>query len=262
MTKTLSLSCDGWQCAGAQILGDRAEQQDDFAGAEIELEGQTGLILALADGMGGHAGGALAAQLAVEGAVAGFRAAEGRVHMRLHAGLARANQAIAEARHEGTSALRDMGCTLLLVALAPGRAWYLSVGDSLLLQAEAWRLKRLNEDHSMAPLVDALVREGSLTREQAAHDPRRHQLRSALTGAPVALVDAPEEPIELPREGCLVLASDGLVAAPHERVSSVLGTPAPPEKQAEGLLQAARAGQVEHLDNTSLIVCAHAPSAM
>ena len=112
----------------------------------------------------------------------------------------------------------------------------------------------------MAPLVDELVREGRLSREEGARDPRRHQLRSALTGEPVSLVDAPETPIEIPPGARLVLASDGLNAAPHEAVSAALSSGLAPDRQVEALLRAARAGRSDYLDNTSVIVCARTPA--
>ena len=260
MPETLSLSSAEFSCAGGQILGDRSDQQDDLGGRPVDMDGVPGLFLALADGMGGHAGGALAARLAVEGALEGFAEPRRSVPARLRAALARANQAVGDARAANPSALYGMGCTLVLAALAGGKAWYISVGDSLLLLAEGWRLTRLNEDHSMAPLVDELVREGRLSREEGARAPRRHQLCSALTGEPVSLVDAPETPIEIPPGARLVLASDGLNAAPHEAVSAALSSGLAPDRQVEALLRAARAGRSDYLDNTSVIVCARTPA--
>lgn len=255
MTDLLSLSAGGWHCHGGQILGDREEQQDDLAAATAMIDGEKGLILVLADGMGGHRGGALAARLAVEGAMRGFLTSQGEVPGRLLHALEQANAKIAAAKSK-TPALAGMGCTLVLAALAGERLWYLSVGDSLLLHAEDWRVWRLNEDHSLSPMVDALVRQGDLTPAQGARDPRRHQLRSALTGEPIAMVDAPAEPIRIPDRGRVVLASDGLAAAPHEAVSAILSNQEAPKVQAEALLAAARTGKTDHLDNTSLIVCA------
>ena len=260
MAETLSLSSSDFTCAGAQILGDRKDQQDDLGGRPVEFDGTPGLLLALADGMGGHAGGALAARLAVESALEGFTEPRRSVPARLRAALARANQAIGDARAERPAILNGMGCTLVLAAMVDGKAWYISVGDSLLLLAEGWRLSRLNADHSMAPLVDELVREGRLSPEEGARDPRRHQLRSALTGAPLSLVDAPDEPIEIPPGARLVLASDGLNAASHDAVSATLSSGMATEQQVEALLRAARDGRSEYLDNTSVIVCARAPA--
>ena len=256
MARVLSLHCSEVACAGAQILGDRDEQQDDLGGGVSEIDGEPGLFLALADGMGGHAGGALAARLAIEGALTGFAAPRRNTPARLRAALATANQAIADAKAEQPLQYSGMGCTLVLAAITGGGVWYLSVGDSLLLLAEGWRLRRLNADHSFAPLVDEMVREGRLTREQGARDPRRHQLRAALTGEPIAMVDAPDEPVSFPPGARVVLASDGVEAAPHDAVSATLGADMPPDQQVQALLDAARQGRAQYLDNTSVIVCA------
>jgi hypothetical protein len=49
-------------------------------------------------------------------------------------------------------------------------------------------LRRLNEDHSMLPTLIDMARNAGRDIEHARRDWRRHQLRSALTGEPPALI--------------------------------------------------------------------------
>ena len=69
--------------------------------------------------------------------------------------------------------LAGMGCTLVALALARGRATWISVGDSLLLRLRGRRLERLNADHSMGPAFDEAARAGEMSIEEAASHPNR-----------------------------------------------------------------------------------------
>mgnify|MGYP000095919914 CR=1 FL=1 len=53
-----------------------------------------------------------------------------------------------------------MGATLVVPCLVENRLYWISVGDSPLFLWRAGKLSQLNEDHSMAPQIDALVQRG------------------------------------------------------------------------------------------------------
>ena len=123
--------------AGDQISGGRAYQEDDFRITGFpngDLDG-CDLLLVLADGMGGHRGGAQASRLAVSTFVNTFRPATGGVALRLRASLDAANVEVGRRAAEGTC-YAGMGCTLVAcVVTDDARAHWISVGDSPL-----WRL--------------------------------------------------------------------------------------------------------------------------
>lgn len=192
--------------AGGQILGAREAQEDHLgfiAGATLDPEGRHPVVV-VADGMGGHAAGEVASELAVREFMEAY-GVEGRPSDRLRAALDRANRALGEAV-AGKPALRGMGTTLVAAAVTADGLEWISVGDSALLLHRDGRLKRLNEDHSMKPVIAAL-------REidpDAADCMSPHQLRSALVGSDIALIDASSMP-ELLLPGDLVLAAtDGM----------------------------------------------------
>ena len=198
--------------AGGQVQGDRGYQEDDFSVTPLAAaEGRPGedrLLLVLADGMGGHAGGAVASKTVVRAFRESFEC-EGGIAAQFNAGIEAANAAV-RARQEADPALSEMGSTLL-AALVAGRALYwASVGDSILWLFRGGRLLRLNQDHSMRPLLLELVDLGRMTEAEALSDSRLHQLRSAIFGETVALVDIGAEGYPLEAGDLVLLASDGV----------------------------------------------------
>ena len=163
----------------------------------------------LADGMGGHAGGALASRTVCENFlnVAGISA--GDINYRLLAALHAANSAVAS-KVLDNPLLAGMGSTLVGVAFTSAGVEWVSVGDSPLFLFRRGELALLNEDHSLAPELDRLVAEGKLTESEARRDPRRHMLRSAVTGDEIDMVDMSAQSLALEPGDYVILASDGI----------------------------------------------------
>ena len=224
--------------------------QEDTAEA---LENSGVLTAVLADGMGGHAGGALASGLACKFFLHAFAASSGAIPHRLAEALDLANAAIA---HEtaGNPRLRGMGCTLVGVAFGADGVEWVSVGDSPLFLVRDGEIALLNEDHSMAPEVDKLAMAGKISWEAARADPRRHFLRSALTGTEIDLIDRSHRPLALQPGDIVVLASDGIHAISEDEIASVAGRASGPEQIAEALLAAVAAVGDPHQDNTTVVV--------
>lgn len=238
--------------ASGAIVGRRDEQQD---AARIEaFEGEGGvsaLLLVIADGMGGHAGGSEASRIAVDTfAWAFLERPDPPYRPRLREALEAANGAVG-ARAAAGRELRGMGCTLIGAVLTGNYLRWISVGDSLLLAIKEGQVVRLNADHSFKPELDRAVREGRMTREQAERDPDRHVLRSAVTGARLGLVD---EGARRLGEGALVLlATDGILTLPDDRLARIASERKPAERTVAELLAAVEADMPPDQDNTSLI---------
>jgi len=200
--------------AGSQVEGARAQQQDDYVARRIQFpaDREAGIISAvfvLADGMGGHRGGQEAAHTAVRGFVSALEQVEAFTPATLRACLDAANRDIAEQlQHE--AALKGMGTTLIGAIVRSGLLHWISVGDSLLLLSNGRDLARLNEDHSMAPKLDAMARMGQITAEVARRDPRRHALLDAVRGQALRHVDDRRDPMPLKDGDRLLIASDGI----------------------------------------------------
>jgi serine/threonine protein phosphatase PrpC len=251
--------------AGCASQGARTYQEDAAAlraaGGEVIpiAEGHAGsaaeFTLALADGMGGHAGGALASTLACRTYLAAMASSSGNLSARLEEALALANAAIADyvAEHP---ALNGMGCTLVGAAFGAFGVEWVSVGDSPLYLVRLGKIELLNEDHSLAPELDKLAAAGKISRADARNDPRRHFLRSALTGSAPEMVDRPHRPLRLEPNDVIVLASDGIgTLEQHEILATVEAhTSAGPAGVANALVRAVEAKGQLYQDNTTIVV--------
>ena len=236
--------------AGGQLLGKREVQEDELGfidGPTLDPGGQHPVVI-VADGMGGHASGELASRLAVRAFIEAY-GTEGRPAARLRAALDRANQAIDDAIRDNLS-LDGMGTTLVAAAVTADGLEWVSVGDSPLYLCRGGRLKRLNEDHSMAPVVAAMREIDPAT----ARGMNPNELRSALVGFTLTKVDASPMP-ELLRPGDLVLlASDGLNTLDEGEMASLVADSSGDGLEAvkEALLAAVAAQDAPAQDNVTV----------
>lgn len=115
-------------------------------------------LFAIADGMGGMAGGAEASRTALRGLALGFSAGQGGDLLeRLRRGHAEATVRVAEAARQ-LPALRDMGTTLTALATCDGRAAFAHIGDCRLLRLRGRQLVQFTTDHARADLDHVLTR--------------------------------------------------------------------------------------------------------
>lgn len=225
-----------WRGEGDQHQGARPYQEDSW---RLLTLGDGSLLAVVADGMGGHAGGAVASQLAVDAFIHAMEQGGG-----LDDGLHDANQAVgrgALARHE----LTGMGATLVAVHLRGDEVRWISVGDSPFYLVEAGKIVRLNADHSMAPQIDALVARGMLSAEEAEHHPARHTLREAVMGEPLTLIDKGSR--RLGPDARLLLCSDGVNSLNNEQLLAQASLPV------DRIIAAVLATAKEHQDNITVV---------
>ena len=174
----------------------RANNEDSvYAGARL---------LALADGMGGHAAGEVASQLVIQ-ALRPLDDDEpgGDLLAKLDAATRRGNQAIADQVAEAPE-LDGMGTTLTAILFAGSRLGLCHIGDSRGYLLRDGQLTQITRDDTF---VQTLVEEGRITAEEAHTHPQRSLIMRALTGTEV-------EPTLTVREARAgdryLLCSDGL----------------------------------------------------
>ena len=244
-------------CVGGQIQGEREAQQDSFGWLVDPGCRKVGeqLVMLVADGMGGHADGAVASRTVVEAFGAAFRNTRGAISERLEDSLRSANRAVASVAREHPF-LAGMGATLVSAHITERRFLrWLSVGDSPMWRFANGKLIRLNRDHSMTPLLGQLVQLGYLTPDEAATDARHHRLRSVVMGVDIPLIDLRDDAIELDRGDVLILASDGLETLSENQIAAVASAHATSSRSmADALLAAVRAESRPRQDNATVIV--------
>lgn len=187
----------------------RSENQDfgTYTTATEESSSHPGgRLLIVADGMGGHRGGATASRLAGETVKTQYLDSETTdIPTALRESLARANARIfSEA--QSNPELRGMGTTTSVLAVRDHHGWLAHVGDSRIYLVRDGQIKQLTDDHS---LVATMVREGLLTSQEAETHPRRNVLQRSMGVAEDVEIDV-RGPFELREGDTFILCSDGL----------------------------------------------------
>ena len=226
----------GWRGEGGQHQGARPYQEDSWA---LSTLGDGSLLAVVADGMGGHAGGAIASKLAVEAFVHALEQGGG-----LADGLQDANSAVGKGA-VGKPDLAGMGTTLVAAQVRGDEVRWISVGDSPFFLVSAGKLERLNADHSMAPQIDAMLKRGLLTEDEAIHHPARHTLREAVMGEPLTLIDRGTRRVG--PDAKLLLCSDGVQTLGAKDIEAAAVKPV------HGLIDAVLAAADEHQDNITVV---------
>jgi serine/threonine protein phosphatase PrpC len=195
----------------AQHIGDRKEQQDR-AGLFQHPKLRKVILAVLADGMGGHAGGALAAEQVTHTAktcLEQFSPSEESAESRLRATIAEAHMLIRSGRCLNE---QDPHSTAVMLLLQPQgealSATWAHCGDSRLYHFRGEQLLFHTRDHSY---VEELLRQGRITAEQAAVHSKRNVLITSLGGVEAPMVDC-SSCDDLRAGDSLLLCSDGLWA--------------------------------------------------
>ena len=258
--KTLLIDRD---YAGCQTIGSRNQQQDAYALSLVKSHPPSALasiLLVVADGIGGHAGGREASATVVQGFVESFlecgAAYATQPARALGRSLKDANNALAVMINTDFEHLADAGTTLLATVLNRESLHWISVGDSPLFLWRNNQLLRLNEDHSMRTLLARKVAAGQLRPTDLETHPQRNMLFSALNGVEPEKVDAPPTPFPLQSGDILLAASDGILTLQESEISEVLSTnPAQTALElAQNLLAQVASKKLPAQDNTTVTV--------
>lgn len=245
--------------AARATVGARSGQEDAYrvwpAEGTMRPVGNAGLLAVLADGMGGHRGGAVAGQTACATFTESFAATDMPYDERLNMALHASNEALAEGV-ERNAALKGMGCTLIGAWFDDTGVRWTSVGDSLLLLYRFPDVIRLNEDHSLGSYLDEQARRNEISHEEALGNRHRNALRSALTGSKIDLIDLRGEAFQLMAGDWIILASDGIASLEGDELADIMYRyrSSSPDEMAAGLIAAVEEKQVPEQDNTTVVV--------
>lgn len=210
------------------------------------------VLLAVADGMGGHERGELASLIAVK-SLRECRPAQGKDAA--DACFRRANERICEEIEKNGGS--RMGSTLTALFIDEGKAVCCHIGDSRCYLLRNGTLTQLSADDSKAR---RMVELGVLTPEQAARHPSRHELTQHLGIFPDELVIQPAfaGPLGLLPGDIFLLCSDGLTDRTDDgAIAAVLAGEGSPRRKAKALVKLALEGGGR--DNVTALVAEIAP---
>ena len=166
------------------------------------------LLLVLADGMGGHLLGEVAAQIAVDTLGASFQKdAQTRIadpDLFLYRSIGRIHAAIDA--HAKTLNLPDSPRTTLVACIVQdGHAWWTHIGDSRLYLVRRGRIAARTRDHTR---VQQLVDAGRIREEAVSSHPERNLLLQCLGGGHTPRIE-PTVSARLAKDDIVLLCSDG-----------------------------------------------------
>ena len=174
----------------------------------------------LADGMGGYNGGEIASRLAVQTAKSyienNFKEIEkdkDSIIQLVASSMEYANMVVYEKSKESED-LEGMGTTLEICLIYNNKAFIGHIGDSRIYRIRKEFIRKLTQDHSY---VQKLVKDGTITQEEAVHHPQKNMLMKALGCN--AFVEPDVMVKAFLKEDIIVMATDGLTnLVPQEEI--------------------------------------------
>jgi PPM family protein phosphatase len=237
-----------FETAEVSLLGDREENQDRAA---MQRDGG-GVFLVVADGMGGHSGGALAAEVAISSLCASFaRLSSGDDWgVFLRGALEAAHDAVVALGYEEGLGSRPRATCAICIA-GEGRAMWAHVGDSRVYFARDRAVVARTRDHTP---IESMLQDGLISEEEIAGHPMRHYVEYCLGGIAERPLFTISGLIELAPGDLLLLCSDGLWSSISD--ADLGAGPDPDMELADWLVHmASRAVRLAtpHSDNTTAL---------
>lgn len=237
------------------------DYQEDTLVSDFAVGDDLGIVV-LADGMGGHSAGDIASKIVVTEVFSElkfhsdlfFDHAEQLPEL-MQSALESANECVRDAMLANEASL-GMGSTVVATVMAGNRLFWSSVGDSPLYHFRNGSLEQINEDHSMAPQIDALAETGAIDAETAANHPDRNCLTSAIAGGKINRVDNRGIALATKAGDIVVVSSDGLQFLDDRIIAKTISRNRrrPSADIANALLQAVKGLNDPEQDNISFAV--------
>ena len=232
----------------------RTVDEDSILAADLSFgvnsESSKFLLLAVADGMGGHAKGEEASKIAlnaIASAVIPDLLNNTSFTKILEKGIQNANQDILDYTAENPEA-SGMGTTSVCAVVKDNQIHLANVGDSRAYLVSDNEIRRVTKDHSY---VQALVDEGEITEEQSREHPRKNEITRAVGIMPSIEVDTMK--LTLGSDESLLLCCDGVIAhLTDEDIHKIINDSSDPQSACQKIVDTAneRGGS----DNISLII--------
>ena len=221
----------------------RANNEDNYL-----VQEETGLF-AVCDGLGGHAAGEIASQIAVDTLDTRLQAIEGEPPEQLREVIAEANRRILQDQHLNPEHL-GMGTTLSALWIPSpnsSQGWIGHIGDSRIYRFRDQHLDQLTEDHS--PLF-RLYKQGTIDKEALRHHPQKNLIERSL-GLSLA-VNSDIFSVSFQPGDRLLLCTDGLTDYVSDEQIARIFSKSPWDQLSQQLVEHALAAG--GFDNISVII--------
>ena len=195
-----------------------------------------GLLVVVADGMGGHSAGEVASGLAVKVVARAYYEDGGDPRSALEKAFHEANKAIYRAAEKDASR-NGMGTTCTALVLQNGTAISAHVGDSRLYLVRDGSIYLMTEDHSA---VMEMVKAGLITLDQARHHPEKNVILRAMGSHQKVEVTTWQEPFPVRAGDRFLLCSDGLYDLVEDEEIKRIVTLSAPQTACENLIALAK----------------------
>ncbi len=212
----------------------RSENQDRMS----RFVSPFGEVFIVADGMGGHQGGATAASMAIEGFSTHLSATprDMAVEIALHEAATKTNDQIFREAHSGDPATDKMGTTVVLALISGDQVHVAHVGDSRAYLFRNGLLRRLTRDHSA---VQRMIEHNMLTEAEARDHPDASVILRAFGQKPEIKLEV-STPLRLQAGDGLLLCTDGLCGYIDDAdISRVISADEDPMRIADALIELA-----------------------
>jgi serine/threonine protein phosphatase PrpC len=199
-----------------------------------------GILLALADGMGGHSGGAIASKIAIDVLMQTYYEDNtASITDSLEKSYLKANEEVIE-RSKNDLKLQGLGSTLVTVVFKDNQMYYANVGDSRGYSIYENEISQFTEDHSY---VASLVKAGAITEEEALTHPEGNIITKAIGFEEALTVDTSQEPVKIKKDQYILLCCDGLYrVVPPEEILAAVYEYQDPDVISNKLIEKANAG--------------------
>ena len=194
-----------------------------------------GELFIVADGMGGHAGGAEASRRAVQAFCEYMREnVTGSPKERLWEALLHADKVVSEIGIL-TPALKGCGSTIVALFIMQRTAYYIHAGDSRCYMLSQGKLRQLGRDHSQ---IQDMLSAGLISEEEAAASPKNVITQSL--GGNIDSKRCQAESVPLSGGALFILCTDGLWGCVHDaEIQKIAASSNSADKKAQALVSAA-----------------------
>lgn len=260
-----------FEVAARSIVGERNYQEDAFrvftllgndVAEAVTARGSAGrfdgLLVLVADGMGGEGGGEVSSRTVADTFVREFFQHDGGLAARLGDSLERANDSLREKKRSDPGIPTNAGTTLVAGVLTEDKLAFLSVGDSLVFRFRDEEIHKVNADHESSSTLDFnALRENSVESwDRARTSQYRRHIMSAVMGHDIHLRQVADRRVVA--GDVLVFASDGLETLSLENlrvfVPHLMKQPGGVAAVADGLVGAIERIKERSQDNTTIVV--------